>query len=74
VDAQTLLVIHEFEAHLRHRPVQLRLAGSAEYITGEMNPCVGLGGRSDRIRHIAKVRLSFYNLQDGECIEAAESD
>jgi hypothetical protein len=43
VDARTLLAIHEFEAHLRHRPVQLKLAESAECVTGEMNPSFGLG-------------------------------
>jgi hypothetical protein len=73
VDAGTLLAIHEFEAHLRRRPVQLRLAGSAECMTGEMNPSFSLGAPSDRIRHIAKVRLSFHDLQDGECVDVADS-
>ena len=74
VDAQTLLAIHEFEAHLRHRPVQLRLAVISDCVTGEMNPSVGLGAPSDRARHIAMVRLSFHDLQGGECVEAAESE
>jgi hypothetical protein len=74
VDAQTLLAIHEFEAHLRHRLVQLRLTGRADCVTGAMNPSFGLGAPSDRIRHIAKVRLSFHALQEGECVEAAESN
>jgi hypothetical protein len=74
VDAETLLAIHEFEAHARRRRVQLRLETRAECMTGEMNPCFSLGAASDRTRHIARVRISFYNLQDGECIdEAAET-
>jgi hypothetical protein len=73
VDAKTLLAIHELEAHLRRRPVQLRLAGSAECMTGEMNPSFSLGVPSDRSRHIVKVRLSFYDLQDGECVDGADS-
>jgi hypothetical protein len=73
VDARTLRAIHEFEAHLRRRPVQLRLPGSAECITGEMNPSVGLGAPSDRARHIAKVRISFHNLRDGECVDGEDS-
>jgi hypothetical protein len=36
VDAQTLLTLHEFEAHLRRRLVQLRLPADAECMTGEM--------------------------------------
>jgi hypothetical protein len=72
VDAGTLLAIHEFEAHLRRRPVQLRLAGSAECLMGEMNSCFSLGAPSDRSR-IAKVRLSFYDLQDGECVDVDDS-
>ena len=70
--AQTLLTLHEFEAHLRRRLVQLRLAGG-ECITGEMNPTFSLGAPSDRSRHMAKMRLSFYDLQDGECVDAADS-
>jgi hypothetical protein len=74
VDAQTLLALHEFEAHLRRRPVQLRLAGSAECITGEMNPTFSVGAPSDRSRYIARMRVSFYDLQGGECVDVADSD
>ena len=74
VDAQTLLAIHEFEAHLRHRRVQLKVAESADCMTGEMNPTFGLGEPYDRIRHIAKVRLSFHDLQSGECVEETDRD
>ncbi len=74
VDARTLLALHEFESHLRRRAVQLRFPESAECITGEMNPTFSLGAPSDRSRHMAKMRLSFYDLQDGECVDAADSD
>ena len=74
VDATTLRAIHEFEAHLRRRKVQLRLAGSNECMRGEMNPSVGLGAPSDRTGHIAKVRVSFHDLQDGECVDVADID
>jgi len=73
VDAPTLLALHEFETHLRRRRVQLRLSGNVDCVTGEMNPSFGLGAPSDRGRHIAKVRLSFYNLQDGECVDLTDS-
>ena len=74
VDARTLLTLHEFEAHLRRRPVQLRLPGSAECVTGDMNTSFSLGAPSDRSRHLVKMRLSFYDLHDGECVDLAESD
>ena len=74
VDAGTLLAIHEFEAHLRRRPVQLRMAGSAECIVGEMNPSFSLGAPSDPSGGITKVRLSFYDLQDGECVDVADTE
>jgi len=74
VDAQTLLALHEFEAHLRRRQVQLRLPGSAECVTCEMNTSFSLGAPADRSRHLVKMRLSFYDLQDGECVDLADSD
>jgi hypothetical protein len=74
VDAQTLLPLHDFESHLRRRSVQLRLAKSAECITGEMNPTFSLGVPSDRSRHIVKMRISFYDVQDGECVDAADDN
>ena len=73
MDAQTLLTLHEFESHLRRRLVQLRLPADAECMTGEMNPTFSLGAPSDRSRHMAKMRLSFYDLQDGECVDVADS-
>jgi hypothetical protein len=74
VDATTLRAIHEFEAHLRRRQVQLRLAGSNECMRGEMNPSLGLGAPSERTGHIAKVRVSFHDLQGGECVDVADID
>jgi hypothetical protein len=64
VDRDTLLHLNEFEGHVRHRKVQLRPAGSAKPVVGEMNPLVGLGAAFDPARHIGKVRISFHDLQD----------
>jgi len=73
VDARTLLAIHNFEARVRRRHrVQLRLAGSAECMIGEMNPSFGLGAPSDPTRHITKVRISFHDLQAGDCVDEAD--
>jgi hypothetical protein len=72
VDATTLRAIHEFKVHLRRRQVQLRLAGSNECMRGEMNPSLGLGAPSERIGHIAKLRVSFHDLQGGECVDVAD--
>ena len=72
VDAETLRTIHEFEAHLRRRAVQLRLADGAECMTGEMNPSFSIGAPSDRGRNIARVRLSFHDLQSGECVDLSD--
>src|SRR5688500_2221533 len=74
VDATDLRAIHELEAHLRRRQVQLRLAGSNECMRGEMNPSLGLGAPSERIGHIAKVRVTFRDLQGGECVDVADID
>src|SRR3712207_545021 len=72
VDAETLRTIHEFEAHLRRRAVQLRLADGAECMIGEMNPSFSIGAPSDRGRNIARVRLSFHDLQSGECVDLTD--
>jgi hypothetical protein len=72
VDAETLRTIHEFEAHLRRRSVQLRLAEGAECMTGEMNPSFSIGAPTDRDRSIVKLRLSFHDLQSGECVDVAD--
>jgi hypothetical protein len=74
VDAQTLLALHTFEAHLHRRPVQLRLTRGSKYMIGEMNPTFSLGAPADRSRHMAKMRLSFYDLQDGDCVDAANNE
>jgi hypothetical protein len=66
VDAQTLLLLNLFEAHARHRQVQIPLAGGAGCLRGEMNTLVGLGSASDPTK-ISKVRISFYNLKTDDC-------
>jgi len=64
VDSRTLLLLHEFEAHVRHRQVRLSLPDRATSVVGEMNPVLGLGGADDPTRHIGKVRISFHDLQE----------
>ena len=64
VDRETLFLLNEFEARVRHRQVRLSLGGSAESLVGEMNVLVGLGAAADPARHVGKVRISFHDLQD----------
>jgi hypothetical protein len=74
VDTTALWAIHEFEGHLRRCQVQLRLAGSNECMRGEMNPSLGLGAPSEWSGHIVKLRVSFHDLQGGECVDVADID
>ena len=67
----TLLLLNSFEARVRHRQVRLRPAGSAECAVGEMNVPMGLGAAADPTRHIAKVRISFHDIRDDDCVDAA---
>ncbi len=70
VDRETLFLLNDFEARVRHRQVRLRLADRAEEcLVGEMNPLVGLGAAADPTQHIGKVRLSFHDVQDDSCID-----
>src|SRR4051794_10555369 len=69
VDRETLLLLNEFEARVRHRQVRLRLAGSTECAVGEMNALIGLGGASDPARHVGRVRISFHDIQDDNCVD-----
>ncbi|PVE21121.1 hypothetical protein DC522_28260 [Microvirga sp. KLBC 81] len=71
VDPKTLFLLNEFEARVRHRQVRLRRADSAECLVGEMNVLVGLGAAADPTRHIGKVRISFYDIQDDSCVDPA---
>ena len=69
VDDETLLLIHEFEARVRHRQVRLRPHSDTECVVGEMNPVIGLGAPADPTRHIGKVRISFHDIQGDDCID-----
>ena len=66
VDAQTLLLLNLFEAHARHRQVQIPLPDGSGCIQGEMNTLVGLGGASDPTK-VSKVRISFNKISTGNC-------
>ena len=71
IDRETLFLINEFEARVRHRQVRLRRADRAECLVGEMNPLVGLGAAADPTQHICKVRISFHDVHDDSCIDPA---
>lgn len=64
VASDTLLLLNELEARMRHRHIRLRLAGGAECLVGEMNALIGLGAAADPTRHVSKVRISFHDIQD----------
>ena len=64
VDRETLFLLNEFEARVRHRQVRVKLADGAECLVGEMNVLVGLGAAADPAHHVGKVRISFHDLQD----------
>ena len=70
VDATTLFRLNDFEARARHRQVRIRLAGGIKCLVGDMNGLVGLGAGSDPTRHIGKVRISFHDIQDDNCVDA----
>ncbi|RDI60694.1 hypothetical protein [Microvirga subterranea] len=69
VDDETLLLIHEFEARVRHRQVRLRPHSETECVVGEMNPVIGLGAPADPTRHIGRIRISFHDIQGDDCID-----
>ncbi len=66
VDAETLRLLNEFEAHARHRQVQIRLSDGSSCIRGEMNTLIGLGNASDTAKS-SKVRISLHNVSTAEC-------
>ena len=66
VDAETLRLLNEFEAHARHRQVQIPVADGSECIRGEMNTLIGLGKTSDPAK-TSRVRISLHDVSTGEC-------
>jgi hypothetical protein len=72
VDRETLFLLNDFEARVRHRQVRLRLADNAEEcLVGEMNALIGLGAADDPTQHIGNVRISFHDVQEDSCIDPA---
>jgi hypothetical protein len=67
VDAETLFLLNEFEAHARHRQVRIWLADGSGCLRGAMNTIIGLGSASDPARHISKVRISFHDVTADDC-------
>ena len=68
VDAETLRLLNEFEAHARHRQVQIPLSDGSSCIRGEMNTLIGLGKASDPTK-ASRVRISFHDVSTGTCSE-----
>jgi hypothetical protein len=71
VASETLFLLNDFEARVRHRQVRLRLADRADCLVGEMNGLIGLGAAADPTQHIGKVRISFHDIQDNDCVDPA---
>jgi hypothetical protein len=69
IDPETLFLLNDFEARVRHRQVRLRLADSAGCLVGEMNVLVGLGAAVDPTRHASRIRISFHDLLDDDCVD-----
>src|SRR4051812_19294367 len=69
VDSETLFLLNDFEALVRHRQVRLRLSDGAECLVGEMNVLLGLGSPMDLAQHSGNVRISFHDIQDDSCID-----
>ena len=68
VDEDTLRLLNEFEAHARHRPVQIPLNDGSGCLRAEMNTLSGLGGASDPGK-ISKVRISFHDVVTVPCAD-----
>lgn len=69
VDEDTLRLLNEFEAHARHRPVQIPLNDGSGCLRAEMNTLIGLGGASDPGK-ISKVRISFHDVVTVPCADS----
>src|SRR3712207_4530644 len=68
VDTDTLRLLNEFEAHARHRQVQIPLSDGSGCIRVEMNTLIGLGKASDPTK-ASRVRISFHDVSTGTCSE-----
>jgi len=69
VGTETLFLLNDFEARVRHRQVRLRPNGANKCLLGEMNVLIGLGASANPIQHIAKVRISFHDIRDDDCTD-----
>ena len=69
VDAETLFILNELEARARHRKVEIPLPDGSGCLTGEMNTVIGLGGPAEPSGHVARVRISFHDVEKGGCAD-----
>ncbi len=69
VDAETLFILNELEARARHRKIEIPLPDGSGCLTGEMNTIIGLGGPAEPSGHVARVRISFHDVEKGSCAD-----
>jgi hypothetical protein len=69
VDADTLFALNELEARARHRKIEIPLQDGSGCLTGEMNTIIGLGGPAEPSVHVARVRISFHDVEKGSCAD-----
>jgi hypothetical protein len=69
IDPETLFHLNDFEARVRHRQVRIRTADSTLCLVGEMNALVGLGAATEPAKHGSRVRISFHDLLDDDCVD-----
>ncbi|WP_262273637.1 MULTISPECIES: hypothetical protein [Microvirga] len=68
IDPETLFLLNDFEARVRHRRVRLR-SDDGGCLVGEMNTLVGLGAAADPRHHASRIRISFHDLLDDDCVD-----
>lgn len=66
---ETLFLLNDFEARVRHRQVRLRAADGGGCLVGEMNALIGLGAAADPALHASRIRISFHDLLDDDCVD-----
>jgi hypothetical protein len=71
IDPETLVLLNEFEARMRHRHVRFQTADKAACLIGEMNVLVGLGPAADPVHHAGRIRISFHDLLDDDGVDHA---
>ena len=66
---ETIFLLNDFEARVRHRQVRLRPAGKTGCLVGEMNVLVGLGAAAGPDSYTSRIRISFHDLLDDNSVD-----